>query len=224
MPDENFEIRDLRHQEWLWTSKNLLFHKSIDEKMYKVYSGLAAFANNNTQKAFPSILTLMQKLHMGRNTVIRALQQLEKGLFISVEREPGKSNVYSLLEVKEDSGKTERIKVDVIPENSTQAFFKGIRDLKNQIKSPEAENARAFLIRLKEKYPMASKEVIWKEIQKFESYWTEKNSTGTKERWQKQTVFEVDRRLVTWFIKKDEFKRVEIIGKFQAGKAMAIKK
>ena len=93
MPEENFEVRDLRNQEWLWTSKNLLFHKKIDEKMYKVYSGLAAFANNQTQQAFPSIQTLMQKLHMGRNTIIRALQKLEQGVFISVKRENGRNNI-----------------------------------------------------------------------------------------------------------------------------------
>ena len=100
MPEETFEVRDLRHQEWLWTSKNLLFHKKIDEKMYKVYSGLAAYANNNTQKAYPGITTLVQKLHMGRNTVIRAIQKLEQGNFIFVERITGKSNVYTLLEIE----------------------------------------------------------------------------------------------------------------------------
>lgn len=36
------------------------------------------------------------------------------------------------------------------------------------------------------------------EIAKFVGYWTEPNSTGTKQRWQLQKTFEVKRRLVTW--------------------------
>lgn len=232
MQDENFEIRDLRNQDWLWTSKNLLFHKDIDEKMYKVYSGLAAFANNQTQQAFPSIMTLVQKLHMGRNTVIRALQALEKGLFISVKKNKGTHNIYSLLEISDTSDavpaektlQNTPVEIKVKPVDKTKNFFKGIQDLRDKTASKEGENTRLFLLNLTTKYPQASKGVIWEEIKKFERYWTEKNSTGTKERWQKETTFEVDRRLVTWFNKKNEFKKVDVISKFQAGKAMAIKK
>jgi hypothetical protein len=44
-----------------------------------------------------------------------------------------------------------------------------------------------------------SRSDIWKEVQKFTLYWTEKNPTGKKERWELQTTFEVRRRLLTWF-------------------------
>lgn len=37
------------------------------------------------------------------------------------------------------------------------------------------------------------------EVVKFVSYWTELNKSGTKQRWQMEKVFEVRRRLVTWF-------------------------
>lgn len=37
-----------------------------------------------------------------------------------------------------------------------------------------------------------------KEKQKFISYWTEKNTWGKKERWQKQQVFDIKRRWATW--------------------------
>jgi hypothetical protein len=36
------------------------------------------------------------------------------------------------------------------------------------------------------------------EIRKFTEYWTELNSTGTKQRWEKEKVFEIKRRLTTW--------------------------
>lgn len=214
MSEENIEVRDLRHQEWLWTSKNLLFHKSIDEKMYKVYSGLAAYANNQTQKAFPSIGTLMEKLHMGRNTVIRALQKLEQNGFISVVREQGSNNIYSLLEVEgEKTLKTKAladIKTDM-PSQTAKTFFKGIQDLSNKVvESSEGQQVKLFLLSLAEKYPKANKALIWDEVKKFERYWTELNATGTKERWQKEPVFQIERRLVTWFSKKDQFKKVDI--------------
>lgn len=224
MPDEKFEVRDLRNQEWLWTSKKLLFHKNVDEKMYKVYSGLAAFSDNKTQAAFPSILTLKDKLHMGRNTVIRALQKLEKFNFIKVSRKTGESNVYYLLDIKGDIDVVEEKTIEPEepqeqpqekqPKVNTSKFFKGIRDLNDKIESEEAINVRQFLQALKEKYKDAPKEIVWSEIKKFERYWTEKNQTGTKERWQKQDTFEVDRRLSKWFDGKKFFvKKVDIINR-----------
>lgn len=96
----SIEIRDLRNQDWLWTSKKLLFHEKIDGNNYKVYGGLAAYANNSTQEAFPSINTLSQKLHMSRNTVIKSLSILEKIGFIKIEKTTGEHNVYILLSVE----------------------------------------------------------------------------------------------------------------------------
>lgn len=51
----------------------------------------------------------------------------------------------------------------------------------------------------------ASKEIIEQEINKFVSYWTEKNQTGTKERWQLERTFEVKKRLATWFNNVNKF-------------------
>ena len=93
------EVRDLRDNDWVWSSKAFLFHPLVDEKMYKVYNGLASYANNTTQKAFPGIDTLAQRLHMGRSTVIRAIKKLETHGFISVDRARGSHNIYSLLKI-----------------------------------------------------------------------------------------------------------------------------
>ena len=43
-----------------------------------------------------------------------------------------------------------------------------------------------------------SEEIIRREVKKFCSYWTERNKTGTKERWELMKTFELRRRLVTW--------------------------
>ena len=99
------------------------------------------------------------------------------------------------------------------PSKNARTFFTGISDLIEKVESEEATNTKLFLQSLEAKYTGVEKGLIWNEIKKFYLYWTEKNATGTKERWQKQDAFEVDRRLVTWFGKINEFKRSEINSK-----------
>lgn len=211
---QTFEVRDLRQQDWVWTSKTFLFHPQVDEKMYKVYCGLAAYADNTTQQSYPGIDTLKDKLHMGRSTIIRAILLLEKKNFIEVERKLGEHNIYTLLNDGVPHIDTPEDPQQDTPAEITANFFKGIDDLRNKTESEEAIKTREFLCGLKEKYPGAEKSIIWSEIQKFERYWTELNSTGKKMKWQKQDTFQVDRRLVTWFAKKDQFKnKVEINNK-----------
>jgi len=48
-------------------------------------------------------------------------------------------------------------------------------------------------------------EFLIKELDKFILYWTEPNATGNKQRWQKETTFEVKRRLTTWLGKVGSF-------------------
>lgn len=95
----NFEVRDLRKQDWLWTSKAALFHETVNGNDFKVYCGIASYADNKSQKAFPSIDTLATALHMGRSTVIRSLARLEEEQFILVERKTGLHNIYYLLDI-----------------------------------------------------------------------------------------------------------------------------
>jgi len=56
-------------------------------------------------------------------------------------------------------------------------------------------------------------EIARREIRKFVGYWTEKNASGTKERWQMQKTFEVKRRLITWFSNMEKFGRRSRIAK-----------
>lgn len=93
------EIRDLRDQDWVWTSTVVLFHPDIDASAYKTYCGLAAHANNSSQKAFPGIDTLARKIHVSRNTVIKAIKSLEETAFLKVDRTTGQNNIYYLLKV-----------------------------------------------------------------------------------------------------------------------------
>lgn len=102
---------------------------------------------------------------------------------------------------------------ELTPAKSARMFFKGVKDLMEKVESEEALSTRTFLQQLEQKYPEAKKGLIWTEIKKFYFYWTELNGTGTKERWEKQDAFQVDRRLLTWFMKIEQFKRSEINNK-----------
>jgi len=58
---------------------------------------------------------------------------------------------------------------------------------------------------------------VGNEFSKFCEYWSEKSPNGKKERWEKEPVFDVSRRLTTWFSKvkitqeyKDEMERSKV--------------
>jgi hypothetical protein len=50
-----------------------------------------------------------------------------------------------------------------------------------------------------------SEELLTKEVNKFIFYWTEKNKSGTKQRWEQQNTFEVKKRLAVWLSKIGNF-------------------
>lgn len=102
------EVRDLREQDWIWTSTAVLFHPEINGNNYKVYCGLSSYSNNHTQKAFPSTRTLAQRLHISRNTVIKSLVSLESIGAINVEKSKGEHNIYYLLKVSPHSPKPKK--------------------------------------------------------------------------------------------------------------------
>ena len=47
--------------------------------------------------------------------------------------------------------------------------------------------------------------VLSQEVKKFHSYWTELDSTGKRQRWQKQETFEVQKRFGTWLRNAGKF-------------------
>lgn len=53
-----------------------------------------------------------------------------------------------------------------------------------------------------------NRELAVKEINKFLSYWTELNKSGTLQRWETEKTFELKRRLATWFGNVKQFSSV----------------
>lgn len=64
----------------------------------------------------------------------------------------------------------------------------------------------------------AKSDIVRKEILKFTSHWTELDSLGRKQRWQKQEAFEVQRRLTTWLSRAGQWSQTKI----SKGKSVAL--
>jgi hypothetical protein len=56
------------------------------------------------------------------------------------------------------------------------------------------------------KYGMPRENVL-KEVKAFKNYWSEKNRSGTKQRWEMEKTFELSRRLSTWFRNAQKFNK-----------------
>lgn len=79
------------------------------------------------------------------------------------------------------------------PSSDTQNFFSMI------IEKGEAFQIFVTQMAEKTKFPPA---MVASELQHFTLHWTERNKSGTKQRWETEKTFEVKRRLVTWFNNK----------------------
>lgn len=99
MEDQKPKVRDLRNGDWLWINKLILDHPYLTSSTKIVYSALAYFADNSTQKAYPSIEKLSELTGLNRSTVMRSIAQLDEYYFIRVERKDGKVNRYILLKL-----------------------------------------------------------------------------------------------------------------------------
>lgn len=105
--------------------------------------------------------------------------------------------------LEEEPSKEDGVAIATSPKQQAQAFFLMVKE------NGEAYNS--YLLSLKIPVDFARHE-----INKFTLYWTEKNSTGKKERWQMQTTFEVKRRLMTWFNNINTSRSKETKNKYQA--------
>jgi phage replication O-like protein O len=85
------------------------------------------------------------------------------------------------------------------PKENAERFFSGVLALVHKDPDVDVEWLKDLLKEMADKNPHVQKKIIWEEIRKFCDYWTERNHTGTRGRWEMQKTFEVDKRLATWF-------------------------
>lgn len=67
-----------------------------------------------------------------------------------------------------------------------------------------SERYLSFLRTLSDRFGLTD-EIVRAELDKFFNYWTEKNRSGTKARWELERTFEVQKRLQTWFSNVQKF-------------------
>ena len=97
---KKIEVRDLRNGDWYWSNKLVLDHPYLTNSAKLVYHSLAYFANNKTQRAYPSIATIMELASLrSRTTIIKSIKQLEKFCLIRAEKIKGKVTQYTLLKL-----------------------------------------------------------------------------------------------------------------------------
>ena len=200
-----------------------------------VYMSLCRHAEFESQKAFPSQNKIAFELGISVASAKRGIKELVKYNIIDIRKEKmeGKfsNNVYYLLDKSEweptvaptelrqkpqlknhssktiahtdtqkdnkkrritntkDNKKRER---ELTPSEQARLLFSGNNAFKGKIVSWIVENG-------------VPERMAENELNKFASYWTERNKSGTKERWELQKTFEVKRRLATWFSRVKEF-------------------
>lgn len=82
-------------------------------------------------------------------------------------------------------------------------FFNQVNSLIED-RPDEAKELQVYLRGLSDKG--IPKDILWEEVKKFTDYWTETNKAGTKQLWELQKTFEVNRRLLRWFRNANRFK------------------
>lgn len=104
MKSSPIEIRDQREKEWYWTNNKFVdsYGELVGTHAVAVYSVLCRYANNDTQKCFPSMETIGIKAGIkSRKTVSKAIEILESFGIIEVEKASGAdgkrlNNIYRL--------------------------------------------------------------------------------------------------------------------------------
>lgn len=91
---------------------------------------------------------------------------------------------------------------EILPVNEGSEISQGL----NINNKTQIINNKSYLLNKEEKENLLNllaekmdRDFAENELNKFISYWTEKNHSGTKERWQLEKTFEVQKRLATWF-------------------------
>lgn len=103
------EIRDCRQQEWFWIDNKFVdeYAKVLGPTATMVYLTLSRHADNGTQKCFPSMETIAEKIGLkDRHAVSRAVKKLQDHRIIDIEETVNptnghrRNNVYTLLAIK----------------------------------------------------------------------------------------------------------------------------
>jgi len=99
MEKQKPQVRDLRNGDWYWSNKLILDHPYLTPANKLAYHALTYFADNKTQKAYPTIKILMKLTGLARATIISSIKKLEEYKIIEANKKKGKITEYILLKL-----------------------------------------------------------------------------------------------------------------------------
>jgi len=230
-----FEVRDMRVKEKFQIDDAYLNGYARKCGIYAtgVYVSLCRHVNKS-QECWPSIKKISEELNISERQVIRAIRILEFYKIIFKKRIGKKvNNRYCLLNKSEwldsesdmtDSHFTsDSQSLHQVTDSHFHSKDTHIKDTHSKGKLTPSEEMKLFLEEdkiyflkvadfISEKYK-APKEMVVEELTKFKSYWSEKNKSGTKQRWELQKTFELGRRIGTWLRNASQFNKQKSKGK-----------
>jgi len=224
-----FKVRDLRKKDQFKIDDKYLngYARVCKPIATAIYSSLCRHAEFHSQKAFPSQKLMAYQHDISIKSVRRAIKKLEEYNIITIgkERRNGKfmNYVYTLLDksewttigqkrpmvepVDKSTTRQKTIEVKVPTKDNKVSKDNKYKNKDNKERTP-AQEMREFLEGKEEFQELADfitnktgiqRNVVIMELRKFGSYWTERNASGKKQRWELEKTFELKRRLTTWF-------------------------
>lgn len=194
------EMTDLKKQNVSRSLSKLITNKLVIKTDYSSGKGNKLKINKDYEAWIPFVIKNDDRKKSNQKRLLKSSKQITK----VIRSDDSKSS--ELMDTIDNRHSIDKLKTRDSPAQNARMFFKGVEDLKNNhIETVEGQQTKLFLQKLQERYPEAPKRVLWDEIVKFWSYWTELNATGRKTRWEKENVFQVERRLGTWFSKIKDF-------------------
>jgi hypothetical protein len=208
---------------------SILYDKSISLKA----KGLYAYLYSKPKGWSFSSLRIMQECADGRDSIRAGLKELE-ALGVLTRRKKGDGTVeYSIKRAVDNpvdnsnnstisrdgkavsgvpkDGKTHRRKSRPISNtdiNNINIIYRGKKNKNEIILDSIEKKSWGELPEILEKYQEAglSLDEVKNTLMRFWLYWTESDSKG-KPRWKKETTFDVNRRIFTWFDRKKDYQK-----------------
>lgn len=164
--------------------------------------GVADYKTGTVKRAYS---TMSEYLKIPKSTLSRAISRLEKAKMVNTSRNPNYT-LYTICNWHKYQEDTQHFTQQARNLDATKAEHiqeLRIKELRKESITPTkkeliTDEEKSKLIELLVSKKM-DREFATSEIEKFISYWTELNHSKTKQRWQMEKTFEVNKRLATWF-------------------------
>lgn len=183
-------------------------HKNLRPSDWIIYAVVYWYEHMKDGKCVASNATIGRVARVDDRTVRAALDRLEQAGFIKRD--------YTARDRKNRVQIRCLVKYGITREDVTDAGFETMTAVTKTIEktTPKKETPGAYASRffsrdhealsgtiqqlLLATHNTVPAEAFERELNKFIEYWTEKNKSGTKEKWQLQQTFDVNLRIITW--------------------------